>query len=330
MQPKKLFLITFLLGLSVCTNVLINHFAKKNAALPSKPILKSFFSPTPCQKEIIIAAVGDIGLGREVNWQIQQHNDPTFPFQKTAEILKKADLTIGNLEGPLIENCPLTRTGMKFCGDPKNAEGLMFAGLDLINLANNHISNYGSEGINQTIKVLKNHQIDYFDPEKIAFKKINGLTIAFLGFDDIVRHVNEEKLVQKIQEAKNQASLVILNFHWGTEYQSQPNKRQRYLAHLAIDHGADLIIGHHPHVLQPGEYYQNKLILYSLGNFVFDQMWSQETRLGAIALITIESSQIKKVNLVPFLIHHSCQPQPITGPEKIKVINQIIKSNEID
>ena len=331
-QNKRLTLLKRLYFSGTSYLILSSQVTTRPSSSPSPKPTSYYLSIHNNSKEgsrnITLAFVGDVGLGREINWQINQRNDPTFPFQKTAEILKKADLAIGNLEGPLVENCPLLRTGMKFCGNPKNAEGLVFAGFDLMNLANNHISNYGPEGINQTIKTLKNHQIDYFDPEKIAFKKIDGLTIAFLGFDDIVRRVDEEKLVQKIQEAKNQADLVIVNFHWGVEYQSQPNERQRYLAHLAIDHGADLIIGHHPHILQPIEYYQAKPILYSLGNFVFDQMWSQETRTGAIALITIESNQIKEVSLVPTLIRYSCQPQPITGPEKVKIINQIIKSNE--
>ena len=92
----------------------------------------------------------------------------TFPFQKTAEILKNADLAIGNLEEPLVENCPLVKTRTKFCDNPNNTEGLAFADFDLMNLANNHISNYGTEGINQTIKALKDHQIDYFNSEKTA------------------------------------------------------------------------------------------------------------------------------------------------------------------
>ena len=324
MQQKKLFLIAVLLGLFICANVLVNGFVKKNAALPSKPIPKSFFTQAPRQKEIIIATVGDIGLGREINWQIQQRNDPTFPFQKTAEILKEADLTIGNLEGPLVENCPLTRTGMKFCGNPKNTNGLVFAGFDLMNLANNHINNYGPEGVEQTVKALDKHRIDYFGLGKISYQTIKGLKIAFLGFDDITQPVNEKKLIQEIQEAQNQAKFIIINFHWGIEYQGQPSERQKHLAHLAIDNGASLIIGHHPHVIQPIEHYQNTPIIYSLGNFVFDQMWSQETRTGIIALITINNYQVKKVNLIPVLIQYYCQPRPIPEPEKSTIINRIL------
>jgi len=283
----------------------------KEEKQPSQAIITAEPTTTnaPIPKEITIAAVGDISLSREVNWQIQQRNDPTFPFQKTVEFLKKVDLTIGNLEGPLIKDCPLARTGMKFCGNVENAKGLALAGFDLLNLANNHIANFGSDGIRQTIETLKEHQIGYFGLEKVSYKTINGSRIALLGFDDIVRRIDESNLIGKIKKAKRESGLVIVNLHWGVEYQKKPTERQKYLARLAIDSGANLIIGHHPHVLQPIEYYKDKPILYSLGNFVFDQMWSQETRTGAIALITINNHQISKVDLIPVFMRECCQPQ---------------------
>lgn len=272
--------------------------------------------------KIVLAAVGDVGLNREINWQIQDKKDPTFPFQKIAENLSKADLTIGNLEGPLIKDCPIARKGTKFCGNPENAEGLSFAGFDLLNLANNHAKDYGQDGFSQTIEILKSQQIDYFGFEKMARQEINGIKLVFLGFDDVTSSIEKERLIQEVGAAKTGTDFVIINFHWGTEYQKNPNKRQKELAHLAIDNGADLIIGHHPHVLQPAEYYQEKLILYSLGNFVFDQMWSRETRIGAIALITLEKEQRVRVEFIPIMIYNYSQPALIPKPEKSVIISQ--------
>lgn len=283
---------------------------------PSTTIAIPFASP----QSITLAFVGDISLNREVNWQIAKRNDPTFPFLKTADVLKSGDLTIGNLEGPLIENCPPVRTGMIFCGNTKNVNGLVFAGFDLVNLANNHINNYENLGFQQTIQTLSNAKIDWFNENQIIYKQINGLKLAFLGFDDIVRPIDKAFLAEKINEAKTNADFIAINFHWGNEYQKYPNKRQKILAHLAIDNGADLIVGHHPHVLQPVEYYKDKPILYSLGNFVFDQMWSEETRIGAIAKVTIDENRSTKVELFPVKIYEYCRPDLIPEPQKTEII----------
>jgi len=252
-------------------------------------------------------AVGDIGLGREVNWQIRERNDPTFPFQKITSIIQSADIATANLEGPVIKNCPLVRTGFKFCGNIQNVQGLKFAGFDLINLANNHIANYGPDGIQETIQSLAKNDLDYFNSEKIVYLEIKNLRLAFLGLDDIVRRINLNYLKNTIQASRENSDLVIVNFHWGKEYQKQPSERQRSLATLAIDAGADIIIGHHPHVVQPLERYKDRPIFYSLGNFLFDQLWSQETREGSIAKIEIEKKQIKSAKIIPIYINDQYQ-----------------------
>jgi len=309
----KLLILVFLLGGIVVGGGSVfwrSSFLSSSSSSSSLPSLPEKKLPSLPNSSIVLAFVGDISLSREVNWQIQQHQDPAFPFQKTAAILRKADLAIGNLEGPLLEDCPLTRRGMKFCGQAKNADGLVYAGFDLLNLANNHIGNYGPEGVAQTIQTLKKYQLGYFFSQKIAFEKIKDIKLAFLGFDDTLRPLEDSWLSKRIKEAKKDSDLAIVNFHWGEEYQKQPSQRQKYLAHLAIDQGADLVVGHHPHVLQPQEKYRGKLIFYSLGNFVFDQMWSKETRRGGIVLIFVENKKISRFQFIPVFIHHSCQPWP--------------------
>jgi len=273
----------------------------------NKPPAQPTPTPTSTPAIITLMAVGDLGLGREINWQIQQRNDPTFPFQKITSVIQSADIATANLEGPVIENCPFIRTGFKFCGDIQNTQGLKFAGFDLINLANNHIANYGPDGIRQTIQSLTKNNLDYFNSEKIVYLEIQNLRLAFLGFDDIVRRVDLDNLKNAIKASRENSDLVVVNFHWGEEYQKQPNERQCSLAALAVDAGADIIIGHHPHVVQPLEYYKDKPIFYSLGNFLFDQLWSQETRKGGIAKIEIEKKQIKSAEIIPIYINDQYQ-----------------------
>jgi len=320
--PKPLlFLLFSLIFLNIL--LLFLNFSKKqnkkvsiiNIDSSAKPPLRPLPTEKPADIDnfFTIAAVGDISLAREVNFQIQQRNDPNFPFLKTAEILKKADFTLGNLESPLIENCPTIRTGVIFCGQITNISGLVFAGFDAVNLANNHILNYGLNGFNETLKTLNENKIDYFNEKNILYKKIKNINFALLGFDDIVRPINKTFLAEIIKKAKENADFIVVNFHWGSEYEETPSLRQKELAYFTIDQGADLILGHHPHTLQPLEYYKEKPIIYSLGNFVFDQMWSEETKKGAIAEITIDTARkkISDVNFVPILIEDSCQPVPI-------------------
>jgi gamma-polyglutamate biosynthesis protein CapA len=278
---------------------------------PEPKIFQSMSTPTPKQDKITIAAVGDIGLGRETNYQIIQQNNPNLPFEKIKDVINSADISIGNLEGPVIENCPIIRSGFKFCGQPENIQGLNYAGFDGMSLANNHINNYGLEGITQTTKNLLKNNIDYFYEDKSWITEIKGTKIGFLGFDDTVQKVKSEKLKVKSKEIKKNVDILVINFHWGEEYQDQPNERQKELAKLAIDSGADIIIGHHPHVIQPLEYYQDKPIFYSLGNFVFDQMWSEETKKGAIGLITIENNQITSASIKETYSSVCCQPELI-------------------
>jgi len=301
----------------------INQYSPRPAVKKERANLLPMPSPTPTPRPVVIAAVGDISLNREVNWQINQKGNPNFLFEKTAEIIKGADIALGNLEGPLIKNCPLTRKGMRFCGDQKNAQGLVFTGFDLLNLANNHLANYGPEGVQETVEILREEGIDYFGLNKISYQKINGLNIAFLGFNDTFSPIEDQELISQIEEAKKEADIVIVSFHWGEEYHNQPSERQRYLGHLAVDQGADLVIGHHPHVLQEVEYYQERPIIYSLGNFIFDQLWSQPTRIGLIALITIKEKGVEKLDFIPLLIEENLVPAPIPEPEKSRIINHL-------
>ncbi len=313
LHMKKAWLFLLLLFILIGLNVfLISQIKQTKKTISFNPSIKINPSPTPVPKKITIAAVGDISLAREVNYQIQQKKDPTFPFTKIAQTIKKADLAIGNLESPLIDNCPVVRSGFKFCGENTNVQGLTFAGFDSLSLANNHSHNYGFEGYQETKNILGQNNLSYFDSQTIDYQTIDQTSFGIVGFDDTVSRINKEDLKNKISEAEKNADLVIVNFHWGEEYQDQPNERQKELAKLAIDSGADIIIGHHPHVIQPLEYHQDKPIFYSLGNFVFDQMWSEATKTGAIGIIEIKNKEIVDSRLEKTYMSTCCQPELIS------------------
>lgn len=299
---------------------------KKVSYLPPPLSLESILDPSDlsssriatlsAEKVTVLVATGDVGLVRSVNFQMTQRNDFTYPFAETAAVLKGADLTLVNLEGPLVKNCPLTNAGMIFCGNSHGVEGLISAGVDLANLANNHALDYGQKGLTETVATLTKNKITLVGPEKIVVQNVKARKIAFLGYEDVNHRVDEKKIKAQIQEAGSLANLVVVSLHWGTEYTPYPNKRQQELARLAIDSGADLIIGNHPHWIQPAEIYQGKLIVYAHGNFIFDQMWSRKTREGIIGQYTFYEDQLIDAEFFPVLIDNTYQPHLLENKEK--------------
>jgi poly-gamma-glutamate synthesis protein (capsule biosynthesis protein) len=273
---------------------------------------------------------GDIIPARTVNFNTLQKNDFHWAFEPTASFLRSADITYGNLESPIFGTCPVTNVGMIFCGDERHIEGLVYAGIDIVNLANNHLGNHGKEGIEETTAILDNHSIKYAGIQNNPqYLEVKGNKIAFLGYDDVeyqagVSQAKESQMKSEIQEAGSEADLVIVQFHWGVEYVSQPSDRQKSLAKLAIDSGADLIIGNHPHWIQPVELYKNKLITYAHGNFIFDQMWSEKTKEGVIGTYTFYKNNLIDVEYTPIYIQDFGQARIIDDTDHAqRIVNEM-------
>lgn len=282
---------------------------------------------------LVIVAVGDVMLSRTVGERIRITGDPKAPFLKTAEILEEADITFCNLESPFYDEKPPIEGEMIFGADPETIEGLKYAGFDVVSLANNHFGDQGVAGMNFTLSHLNKNEIEFIGAGESEVKarepriiERNGVKFAFLGYNDTqsairkgyaatsekpgVAVLTKENLTQDIKRAKKKAHVVIVSIHWGVEYEQSPTERQKMFAHLAVDSGASVVLGHHPHVVQPVEEYKDGYVFYSLGNFVFDQMWSEETRNGLIARIFFEGGQIKKVETIKVTIYESHQPCP--------------------
>lgn len=257
---------------------------------------------------ITVLAGGDLMLGRSVGYKMARDANFAWPFEKVADVIKGADFSFFNLESPFYHNCPLTNTGMIFCADYRAVEGMVFAGIDGVNLSNNHIRNYGSRGLEETRDLLARSNIGYFgEGENPLIVELKGIKFAFLGFNEVgLIGENYERLKSLVSDevvkSKLTADIVIVSFHWGEEYTKTITSHQKELARIAIENGADVVVGHHPHWVQEKEIYHDKPVYYSLGNFVFDQMWSEETRKGVLLKLVFNGRALVGEELLPIVI----------------------------
>lgn len=293
----------------------------------------SWVNNLPAERKQVLIATGDVLLARSINYKTVVSKNFSWPFEKTAEVLKNADVTFINLETPIIDGCQLANEGMKFCGDPGNINGLVFAGVDMVNLANNHISDYGLTGVNSTVEYLINAGLGVSGISGPMYQDIKGKKFAFLGYNEVNRQegissAGQERIISEVSEAKSNADIVIVQFHWGNEYTSNITSRQRALAHLAIDRGADLVIGNHPHWIQPVEIYHGKLIAYSHGNFIFDQEWDLNTKQGVVGKYTFYDGWLIDAEYLPILIENYGQPRFLSGEDKVLILENMKAQSE--
>ncbi len=276
------------------------------------PILTQLPSPRPSEKTITLVFGGDVMLGRTVTTtSLDINHGPTYPFIKIADLFKAADISFVNLETPIVDPCPRRTGSTVFCAPSTMVTGLTFAGIDIVSLANNHTYNYGKKGFESTKEFLDQNNIKYTGAGRLTTIKISDTTFGFLGFDKAqqsspVFTQEEEDLIQK---SNKEVDILIVSMHWGVEYQAHPLEGQRNLAQRMVDLGADIVVGHHPHWVQDTETIGRVPIYYSLGNLVFDQMWSEETKKGLLVQLTIKNKQIVDEKFIPTYIKNRGQPE---------------------
>jgi len=244
------------------------------------------------------------------------------------ELIKGADIAMANFENPAPDNWRWHGKGMIFSANPKHIAGLVNAGIDWVGLANNHIGNAGRAGIVATQANLDDYGIKHSgagrntaDAHKASLLKAGGVTVGILAYDTIdggsrsgpttpgSARMTKAFLEKDIAAARKAGADVVIVFpHWGVEYRAKPTAGQRNLAHLAIDAGADLVIGNHPHWAEGMEVYKGKPIWYALGNFVFDQTWSEPTMEGITLEMTFRGTSLVQVRMRPHLIMGKAQP----------------------
>lgn len=295
--------------------------------------INALFSEEILGSAQILMFVGDIMLSRSVGDKMEQENDWKWPFLKISQYLGKADFLFGNLEGPISDKGRNVGGIYSFRVDPLAINGLKYVGFDILSLANNHIGDWGREAMEDTFKILEDSDINYIgggynkeEANSSIIKELgDGTKIAFLAYTNLgsrywqakknqsgIAWLEEGQMESDIKKVKQKTDMVIVSMHFGEEYLTYSNTSQQFFARAAIDAGADLVVGHHPHVVQEIEKYKNGYIAYSLGNFVFDQNFSELTKQGLILEVIVEDNQIKEVRPVEIRISDSFQPELIS------------------
>ena len=295
---------------------------------------------------ITVAAVGDMCFASSVGSYVASHG-PHAPFSAVRSLLTGADVTVGNLE------CALSRRGSRvpgkaftFEGPPRATQGLTWAGFDIVALANNHARDYGAAALLDTVSNLDSAGIGHAGAGKNrsaawrpAMIERNGATIAYLSFCQIgpsdfaagrsragtAYTLNLTQVKQAIRSARKQADYVIVAFHWGIEGSHGVTARQVRFGRAAIDNGADLVLSHHPHVIEGVELYKHKLIAYSLGNFVFSP-GSAAGHDTMVLSVTVTPKGVVTASARPVYIGANGRPSPAKGSTARRILGIIGKA----
>ncbi len=324
--------------------VVTNTLVSPKSTDDDKETTKQDQDPIDTTKKLSIFAAGDIMLDRTMLLLAQKNNDFGYAFRMISSTLKNADIRIANLEGPITTNKSTANIvnggrGLNFTFSPQVTTTLK-ENFDILSLANNHTTNFGFEGLEQTKYFLDGAEIAWFgDPNNREGQKLseiiekNGITVGFVGYHQLVEQ-GFEHVIAEIRRIRPEVDLLVAYPHWGFEYvTSTPSPLQKKEAHEMIDAGVDIIIGTHPHVIQPIEMYTGKIIFYSLGNFVFDQYFSLETMQGLLLKLEIEkNSEAVSGNIHLMPVHINTQSQPFVADfeEREKVLNGLADVSLVD
>jgi poly-gamma-glutamate synthesis protein (capsule biosynthesis protein) len=258
---------------------------------------------TSCQHNsptVTLAFLGDLMIGRAV--------DPKpYSLSILKPYISRSDLVLANLESPLGIHPPGLDPALNLCASSTQAGLLADWGFNLLTINNNHMYDCSVQGPANTRSILERVGITPIGPgPEPVYHVVNGLPLVFLAFDDTTSPLDDITVVKEIQNQRAGGSLVIVSIHWGMEYQGGPTDRQISLAREFIIAGAQLVWGHHPHVIQPAEFIDSShgpaLILYSLGNCLFDQGGLSNTRESALVMVSFRAGGVTKVDSVPFVI----------------------------
>jgi len=292
--------------------------------------------------DVLIYFGGDVTFANYFEKYVEDNYD--YPFKKF-EWFKKADITMVNLENPLTNRGIAVEKQFNFRALPAYAKILKLGGIDIVTIANNHIYDYSDQGLFDTISNLDSIGIKHvgagrnlLNARSPVIYDIKGIKIGFLAYYGLGKHSDSypaqtnsggtalrslEYIKEDISALKVSVDFVIINFHWGIEKEHYPGEDQIVFAHEVIDYGADLIIGHHPHVLQGIELYKNKVIAYSLGNFIFggnSRKTYQTMVLGA--KLNTSSQNVYSIEIIPIQVDY-WQPYKLINSDSAQVIQKI-------
>jgi poly-gamma-glutamate capsule biosynthesis protein CapA/YwtB (metallophosphatase superfamily) len=304
------------------------------------------------ESRVTFLAVGDMMISRGVARSITRANDPLVPFRKMDEIFRSTDFNFGNLEVPISGNNNVIGKGLVFNMNTRDIAGLKAYNFKVLNLANNHALDQGVSGVRRTREFLNEHGFIHlgtgdnleqaWQPKTITVK---GVKIGFVGAsyasvndggvarnEFVARIEDKERLKMAIEQLRAEgADFIVATMHAGVEYTRRPHQPQIDFARNAIDFGADIVIGAHPHWAQIFETYKGKYIFYSLGNFIFDQEWSRDTKEGLALKITLynrkssaaSAARVEQIELIPVVIENYSTPRPATETEAQQILRKI-------
>lgn len=294
---------------------------------------------------ISLAFIGDMMFDRGVRNSVERNfnNDYNKLFEFLPQ-LKHADISFGNLEGPISTRGTNVGSKYSFRFDPYVAPALKNSGIDIVSFANNHVGDWSQEAFQDTLTHLSETGVLYTgagyntqEASQVTIIESRGIKVGFLGFTDVgpnwmkagtqtpgILLASDPNRLQYISEAKSKVDILVVSYHWGDEY-VEHNERQELLAKSSIDAGADIIIGHHPHVIQDIEQYNDGLIAYSLGNAIFDQHFSQATMEGMLLEVLVDTNGIVSYTNSTFPISTQFQPQNPT-PSQSQTTGEVLQS----
>lgn len=296
----------------------------------------------PDTGKVVLHFTGDVTLANHFERHVD--NNLEYAFSKI-KWFADADISMVNLENPLTSRGAPVEKQFTFRARPQYSKILKDAGVDIVTLANNHIYDYGPIGLNDTLEKLLADSIYFIgagrninEARHPVIFYIKGLKIAYFAYYGTHKHSDSHPAVgdssgtalrqlpiikEDIEKFRTKVDYVIVNFHWGIEKAEYPGQDQIYFAHSVIDYGADIIVGHHPHVLQGIEKYKGKIIAYSLGNFIFG---GNSRKMYDTAILKIELKKKKDiaVSVIPIKVNY-WQPQLLNGKKGQSVINSIKK-----
>lgn len=340
-------LLIFTLLLVGCKNLLTGGKKQKEETAISEEMEKT----TKRKNKTVsftISAVGDCTFGTDENFAYEgsmpakydEVGDFNYFFENVKSVFEEDDLTIVNFEGTLTDSTTREDKQFAFKADKSYAEILTDGFVEAVNLANNHSKDYGEQSYNDTMDALDEAGITNFGYDRVAIKKVKGIKVGLVGTYVLADGLGVKASMEKnIQDLKDEgAQVIIASFHWGEEKAEYPNDVQVELAHAAIDAGADLVLGHHPHVLQGIEQYKGKNIVYSLGNFCFggnmypsdmDTVIFQQT-------FTLKGGKLQEdnvTNIIPCSIssvedYNNYQPTPAAGEKETEILNKITQRSQ--
>lgn len=303
-------------GALVFTAVHFGIFKQRVALVYRAPLYFVEEDPQPsidASSSVKILFVGDMMFDRYIRTQMKK-NGSEYIFNKIQNFLNDYDAVVGNFEGPITnfssisEKSTIGSSSNFVFTSPKDTAKILYEhNIEILNIGNNHILNFGDEGLKQTKEFLKSAEISFFgdpkDDNKTLSMEFNGINITFISYNQFIGETKnaQQNVLSDIKKYQKNGGKIIVYTHWGDEYQDIPSEEIKNLAHKFVDAGADAVIGSHPHVIQSSENYKGKAIYYSLGNFIFDQYFSEKTKKGLALEMEIDL-QSKNIKYKEFII----------------------------